>query len=57
MIDLIICSLAGALAGAFGVLVVQAFIKIQKLNRKLEEDCRSIATMNENCLGIKKGKR
>jgi H+/Cl- antiporter ClcA len=35
MIELILCSLAGAVAGAFGVLVVQAFIKIQKLNRDL----------------------
>ena len=35
MIDQIICAVAGAVAGAFGVLVVQAFLKIQKLNRDL----------------------
>lgn len=35
MIDQIVCAVAGAVAGAFLVLVVQAFIKIQRLNKDL----------------------
>ena len=35
MIELIVCWLAGAVAGAFGVLVVQAYREIQRLNKDL----------------------
>ena len=35
MIDQIICALAGAVAGAFGVLVVHAYREIQRLNKDL----------------------
>jgi hypothetical protein len=35
MFELIVCSLAGAVAGAFAVLVVQAYREIQRLNRDL----------------------